>query len=53
MLKTLEDAPNGSRQGMEDLLHVIILFELVDQGQDLGSLIFRQFDRHRADGRPT
>src|SRR3979490_2261604 len=38
-----------SCQGMKDLLHIIVLFEFVDQPQDLGRLILGQFDRQDAD----
>src|ERR1700716_4345339 len=38
-----------SCQGMEDLVHIIVLFDFVDQPQDLGRLILGQFDRQDTD----
>ena len=38
-----------SYQGVEDSLNVLVLLELVDQGQDLGRLLFGQLRRHGAD----
>src|SRR6202044_1536021 len=40
---------SGLREGVEDLLDVIVLFELVDQAQGLGRLVLGQFGGHRAD----
>jgi hypothetical protein len=39
--------PSGER--VKYLLHVIILFELVDHGQNFRRLFFRQLSRHRTD----
>ena len=39
----------SSGQGMKYLLHIIILFELVDQPEDLGRLGLGKLDRHGAD----
>src|SRR6266404_6483175 len=38
-----------SRQGVEDLLHVVVLLEFVDQAQNLGCFGLGKLDRHGAD----
>jgi hypothetical protein len=38
-----------SGEGVKYLLHIIVLFELVDHGQNLRRLFFRQLGRNGAD----
>ena len=38
----------SSGEGMKHLLHIIILFEFVDEPEDLRRLSLGKLDRHRA-----
>src|SRR6516164_6945687 len=39
----------GSGEGVEDLLHIVILLETIDQREHLGRLVLGQLGRHGAD----
>src|SRR5215469_6524935 len=40
---------SSSGEGVKNLLHVIVLFEAIDQSQHLSRLVLRKLRRHRAD----